>query len=110
MHYDITAVISCEYERSFLAVRWYFNGAGKSFLRFDGETLQKRGSGYDSGEYDIQDDGSMVIKRTDVKHEGTYKIAVLHSDGSSSQENIAIFIIGKLTFAIKIHKLKVLDM
>ncbi|XP_071815838.1 uncharacterized protein [Apostichopus japonicus] len=93
LHYDITAVISCEYERSFLTVRWYFNGAGKSFLRFDGETLQKRGSGYDSGEYDIQDDGSMVIKRTDVKHEGIYKIAVLHSDGSSSQENIAIFIV-----------------
>lgn len=87
------AVVSCVYERDFHTVRWYFSGTDTSFLRIDGS--KKSGSGYLSGEYDIEDDGSMVINAVNIQHERNYTISILHVDGSSSKTETMILVKGK---------------
>lgn len=90
---NVKSVISCQYESSFHAVRWYFNGNEESFLRID--RINKYGSGYDSGEFDIKSDGSMIINNPEIRNEGTYTISVLHGDGRSSKADMEVNIIGK---------------
>lgn len=83
------AIVSCEYDHSFLAVRWYFDGAEISFLRIDGTS--KSGSGIENGEFDIGDDGSMIITEVELKHEGMYTISVLHQSGTVSSKEIMVY-------------------
>ncbi|PIK54523.1 hypothetical protein BSL78_08597 [Apostichopus japonicus] len=91
---NVKSVISCQYESSFHAVRWYFNGNEESFLRID--RINKYGSGYDSGEFDIKSDGSMIINNPEIRNEGTYTISVLHGDGRSSKADMEVNIIVQL--------------
>lgn len=84
------AVVSCEYDRSFYAVRWYRNGEDFSFLRIDGKN--KGGTGYTSGEFDIQTDGSMVIPEVQLEHENNYTISVLDSTGVVHSRQLYLYV------------------
>ncbi|PIK54521.1 hypothetical protein BSL78_08595 [Apostichopus japonicus] len=85
------AVITCKYDRNFHTVRWYFTETDLSFLRIDG--TRKSGTGYSSGEYDILDDGSMVINEVNLSHERSYTVSILHSDGSNSRSEIMVIVL-----------------
>ncbi|XP_071816497.1 uncharacterized protein [Apostichopus japonicus] len=89
--YNQKAIISCDYTRSFYTVRWFLEDNENPLLRID--DTRKSGSGFVSGEYDIQVDGSMVIKRATVEHEGSYTMTVLGKDGSLTTGRINIHVV-----------------
>ncbi|PIK44388.1 hypothetical protein BSL78_18748 [Apostichopus japonicus] len=84
------AIISCEYDASFYTVRWYFDDSERSFLLIDGGT--KSGSGYESGDYDIAQNGDMIINRADANHDGKYKIIVLDKGGLGTSKTMMVFV------------------
>lgn len=86
------AIISCEYDSSFYTVRWYFNDSERSFLLIDGGT--KSGDGYESGDYDIAENGDMIIKRADANHDGKYKIIVLDKGGLGTSKIMMVHVTG----------------
>ncbi|XP_071816484.1 uncharacterized protein [Apostichopus japonicus] len=92
--YNQKAIISCDYTRSFYTVRWFLEGNEKPLLRID--DTRKSGSGFASGEYDIQMDGSMVIERATLEHEGSYTMTVLGKDGSLTTGRINIHVVEPL--------------
>lgn len=86
------AAVSCTYDSSFHTVRWYRYGSDESLLRIDGQ--KKSGSGFTSGEFDIEADGTMIITEVDIKHEGNYTISVLGVDGRGTRQELQIYVIG----------------
>ncbi|XP_071816980.1 uncharacterized protein [Apostichopus japonicus] len=84
------AIISCEYDASFYTVRWYFDDSERSFLLIDGGT--KSGNGYESGDYDITQNGDMIINRADANHDGKYKIIVLDKGGLGTSKTMMVFV------------------
>ncbi|PIK54524.1 hypothetical protein BSL78_08598 [Apostichopus japonicus] len=85
------AAVSCTYDISFHTVRWYRYGSDESFLRIDGQ--KKSGSGFTSGEFDIEANGTMIITEVDIKHEGNYTISVLGVDGRGTRQELQIYVI-----------------
>ncbi|XP_071816478.1 uncharacterized protein [Apostichopus japonicus] len=104
--YNQKAIISCDYTRSFYTVRWFLEDNENPLLRID--DMRKSGSGLASGEYDIQMDGSMVIKRATMEHEGSYTMTVLGKDGSSTTGRINIHVVVPL-IDLTINKCSVSD-
>lgn len=94
VHRYSSANISCDHDPSFYTVRWYFNDNEVSFLLIDGGS--KGGSGYESGEYDITEEGVMIIKRAEAKHEGSYKIVVLGKGGLGGSQTMMVYVTGKI--------------
>lgn len=94
IHRYSSANISCDHDTSFYTVRWYFNDNEVSFLLIDGGS--KGGSGYESGEYDITEEGVMIIKRAEAKHEGSYKIVVLGKGGLGGSQTMMVYVTGKI--------------
>ncbi|PIK44390.1 putative neuroglian-like isoform 2 [Apostichopus japonicus] len=90
IHRYSSANISCDHDTSFYTVRWYFNDNEVSFLLIDGGS--KGGSGYESGEYDITEEGVMIIKRAETKHEGSYKIVVLGKGGLGGSQTMMVYV------------------
>lgn len=58
--------------------------------------LQKSGSGYSSGEYDINDNGSLIIHNVSITHDGTFTAIRFQSKQEKTVPNyIRVIVTGK---------------
>ncbi|KAJ8051008.1 Protein NLRC5 [Holothuria leucospilota] len=76
-----TGIIDCSSQVHFSGVLWYDTRdylLAEPILHY--RRSLKTGSGYDSGEYDILQNGSLVIQEVLLKHERTFTVAYLHSE------------------------------
>ncbi|KAJ8017883.1 hypothetical protein HOLleu_44446 [Holothuria leucospilota] len=75
-----TGMIDCHFKEGFHAVAWYNSAdlaARKTIMQIINGV--KEGKGYDSGEYDICSNGSLIINNVTLGHEHNYTVVVLHS-------------------------------
>lgn len=76
-----TATISCLFPENFFGVLWYnssefvFNDPLVDYRNF-----VKKGAGYTSGEFNIHNNGSLIINYVTLEHEHTFKVAYLPSE------------------------------
>lgn len=69
-------MILCHFPDGFSSVHWYntLNIIDDDpTLNYEGGSI-KSGSGYDSGEFDIQFDGSLLINNVTLNHETTFTV------------------------------------
>lgn len=84
-------IIYCAFEDGFLAITWYHVGEGKPLLLYqDGS---KSGEGFQSGEFDIYPNGSLIIMNVTVDHESVYRV----TKASSGSEPIVFYSISVYT-------------
>lgn len=86
--------ISCECNPLFSTVYWFLYDSDISILFIDDGV--KGGSGLDSGEYDITDDGAMTINSADKQHNGKYKVFVLDQSGKGTTKTLMVHITGRI--------------
>lgn len=68
-------VVSCQFTDGFTSIHWYNSSDYISDLPVVSyENTKKSGEGFESGEFDIQEDGSLVINRVAIKHETTFSV------------------------------------
>lgn len=66
-------IIQCFFQEDLYAVSWFYFERKESILLY--KESEKRGIGYTSGEFDIFENGSLVIKNVSVDHETTYLVS-----------------------------------
>lgn len=73
--------ITCPITENALVVSWYnsTNYVNDYPIIYLSDSI-KGGVGYDSGEYDILLDGSLVVNNVSMKHEGIFTLSVLYRD------------------------------
>ncbi|KAJ8018902.1 NLR family CARD domain-containing protein 4 [Holothuria leucospilota] len=74
------ATIHCTFQEGFYSVLWYNTSVyikSDPIIRYS--DLLKSGYGYESGEFDVYSNGSLIIKNVSVRHEGIYTAAYLHN-------------------------------
>ncbi|PIK57617.1 putative immunoglobulin superfamily member 10 isoform X2, partial [Apostichopus japonicus] len=83
-------LIPCSCNGSSLAlIAWVNVNEGKTLLLRHDDV--KRGDGYESGEYDIYPDGSLVINNVTASHESVYRVSTAISIfGSRISKNICV--------------------
>ncbi|KAJ8037451.1 NACHT, LRR and PYD domains-containing protein 3 [Holothuria leucospilota] len=68
-------VIHCRFPLDFRSIYWYDNVTDEDAQpTLTYKDLVKGGPGYESGEFDIFRNGSLIIKRTSLLHEKTFKV------------------------------------
>ncbi|KAJ8049796.1 hypothetical protein HOLleu_02700 [Holothuria leucospilota] len=76
-----TSTVQCLFHRDFFAVLW-FNTTNypeeDPILRY--QNMKKYGAGYNSGEFDIHPNGSLIINHVLLSHEHTFKVGYAHFD------------------------------
>ncbi|PIK47939.1 hypothetical protein BSL78_15209 [Apostichopus japonicus] len=66
-------IVQCSFNENYLAVAWYNVNEMKPILLYkDGV---KTGDGFDSGEFDIYPNGSLVIRTVAIKYEAVYTVS-----------------------------------
>ncbi|PIK53627.1 hypothetical protein BSL78_09480 [Apostichopus japonicus] len=70
-------IIQCAFTESLLAITWYDVDKGDPILFYkDGVTS---GQGYESGEFDIYPNGSLVIRNVSINHESDFRVTKIIS-------------------------------
>lgn len=70
-------IIQCAFTESLLAISWYDVAKGDPILFYkDGVTS---GQGYESGEFDIYPNGSLVIRNVSINHESDFRVTKIIS-------------------------------
>ncbi|PIK33929.1 hypothetical protein BSL78_29252, partial [Apostichopus japonicus] len=70
-------IIQCAFTESLLAITWYDVDKGDPILFYkDGVTS---GQGYESGEFDIYPNGSLVIRNVGINHESDFRVTKIIS-------------------------------
>lgn len=90
-----TATISCNFERRFYGVFWFnttnITSSERPFMIIT--ESQKSGRGYTSGEFDIKDNGSLIINKVSLQHDISFTVNVLYtSDGDPNIENVRVIV------------------
>lgn len=70
-----SGVIECEFNEDFSTINWYYKldiTEGPPTISYTNE--EKQGKGYKSGEFDIQEDGSLIINNVTIEHETTFTV------------------------------------
>ncbi|KAJ8049589.1 hypothetical protein HOLleu_02391 [Holothuria leucospilota] len=97
-------MVDCHFKEGFHAVVWYNSAdlaTGKTIMQIiDGV---KEGKGYDSGEYDICSNGSLIINNVTLGHEHNYTVVVLHSQNEDpilQQIKVVVTVMPSMPFPI----------
>ena len=57
----------------------------------------KSGTGFDSGEYDVHSNGSLIIQNVSLSHDHFFRALVMYSDfNQDCTEDIRVIVIGKI--------------
>lgn len=102
-------IVNCSFATGFYGVYWYDTDdlTLSAFMFYANEN--KGGKGYDSGEFDILPDGSLVINIVGVKHEIPFTVVYMETVHTISpvQKKVQLTVIGKETktyfFAYNLH-------
>lgn len=90
-------VVKCSFIDGFVSINWYFNldvTEGPPTIRFTNQEVT--GEGYESGEFDITPDGSLIIKNVTVQHETRFTVYEVESpDDIPRRHYVDIVTIGK---------------
>lgn len=72
---ETRGVVSCQFTDGFTSIHWYNSSDYISDLPVVSyENTKKSGEGFETREFDIQEDGSLVINRVAIKHETTFSV------------------------------------
>ncbi|KAJ8031734.1 NLR family CARD domain-containing protein 4 [Holothuria leucospilota] len=73
--------VSCSFHEEFYAVLWYTAAdlEGRPTLSYQNEI--KTGGGYESGEFDIHSNGSLIINNVSLDHNDMFTVAYIHFKG-----------------------------
>lgn len=92
-----TATLNCSFPVDYFGIFWY-NTADYIFaypIVYLKDSI-KAGEGYESGEFDINDDGSLVILNISLEHDHNFTGTLLESpDSRTIVINVAVFVIVK---------------
>lgn len=72
-----SGTISCSFPNDFSSVHWYYNldvTDGPPTLSYELQDQTVNGDGYDSGEFDINPDGSLIINNVSVHYETNFTV------------------------------------
>ncbi|PIK59940.1 hypothetical protein BSL78_03160 [Apostichopus japonicus] len=74
VEYKTRGLIHCNFPPEFISVYWYDvdNSEAKPVLMYDRTT--KTGEGFIRGEYDIQSNGTLIIRNVSMSHEKVFKV------------------------------------
>ncbi|XP_071835934.1 cell adhesion molecule CEACAM5-like isoform X5 [Apostichopus japonicus] len=86
-------IINCNFEPGYGDFYWYDDTIDHtSIIRL--ENGVKSGKGYDSNEYDVSQNGSLVIKNVQLKHEREYKVIRYGGEHQIMEYRITFSVIG----------------
>lgn len=89
-----SGLIQCSFNGSFSVVAWYNVDEMRSILLYQDGV--KSGDGYESGEFDIHANGSLVIQSVTVEHEAVYSVTrAISSAVSAVSYDIRVYTTGK---------------
>ncbi|KAJ8019219.1 NLR family CARD domain-containing protein 4 [Holothuria leucospilota] len=80
LNFGATGTLNCVFHEEFFSVLWYNTtdySHNDPILHY--QNLIKSGSGYDSGEYDIHPNGSLVINEVLLQHETVFTVAYVQT-------------------------------
>ncbi|KAJ8019016.1 NLR family CARD domain-containing protein 4 [Holothuria leucospilota] len=80
MNYGEIGTINCIFHDDFFSVLWFdtkYDRQSKPILHY--QDFTKSGAGYDSGEFDIHSNGSLIITNVSLEHETTFTALYVHS-------------------------------
>lgn len=98
MHFDVTqakticnspqylelgkkGTITCRFPKDFFAVLWYTSiDFGNSRPTVEYQNKLKTGPGYESGEFDVHPDGSLIVTEVLLRYEDVFTVAYLPSE------------------------------
>lgn len=94
--YGEEGMISCYFRPNFQTIIWFDETSTRDpFIRLEHDT--KSGRGYDSGKYDVLQNGSLVIKTIEFINEQQYiTVAVIFGSTNITEFSILFFVIGEL--------------
>lgn len=75
-----SGVVRCTFDGGYHSVYWYKNTniiGQKPFI--EDTPSGTAGPGYESGEFDINEDGSLIINEVFLEHEATFTVTTFHS-------------------------------
>lgn len=86
-----TGYVHCQFPSKFNAIYWYENATDGNIVPvLSYSHLVKTGSKYESGEYDILSNGSLVIKNVSIYHERTFKVMCI--DEGDLSRSFVVFV------------------
>lgn len=90
-------IIKCSFDAKFYSVFWYNSNDtvnDEPILNFKEKV--KSGRGYLSGEYDVADDGSLIINETTLQHERTFTALLFRTRSEPPEINtVSVIITGE---------------
>lgn len=92
-----SGTIVCSFSDNFSSIHWYYKltitegPATVSYIK----NQNVEGAGYDSGEFDIRSDGSLIINNVSVEHEIKFTVYEYETD----QESLARHDIDLITYS-----------
>ncbi|KAJ8050519.1 NLR family CARD domain-containing protein 4 [Holothuria leucospilota] len=93
-----SGTIICVFHRDFVRVLWYNTTDylhTNPILHYNGESI-KSGLGYESGEFDIFPNGSLIISEVSLEHDHTFKVAyVPFEDSQPTLVDVEIIVLVK---------------
>lgn len=92
-----SSTVNCYFKATFISVHWYDSPNYFDFKPLISSHITSlEGPGYTSGEFDIQDDGSLVIKNVSLEHEKVFTVVVITSnDDDPEAYSVSVNVIGK---------------
>lgn len=81
--------IKCSFQEGFYGVYWYNSVDVTQNPFFYYEQLKKSGKGFETGEFDVENDGSLVIRNVSLQHDHEFTVAIL---SQKTDEAISIII------------------
>lgn len=89
--------ILCSFKEDFDSINWYFNldvTDGPPTVSYENQIV--RGEGVETGEFDIREDGSLIINNVSIKHETRFTVyEVETADHLPIRHDVDIVTIGK---------------
>lgn len=100
MEYRTRGLILCQFPQDeFDSIYWYDNtnvSEAEPTLTYDGK--EKNGDGYFSGEFDIHDNGTLIINNVSLLHEKNFKVVWFLLSELFNTYHIEVEVTGKDNF------------
>lgn len=95
LEYKTRGFIHCKFPQDFNSVYWYDvdNSDAKPILTYDRTT--KTGEGFIRGEYDIQSNGTLIIRNVSMSHEKVFKVICFRPRELFNTYQIEVIVTGK---------------
>ncbi|XP_071852227.1 uncharacterized protein [Apostichopus japonicus] len=103
LEFGKSGALDCSFPKEYFGIYWYDSvDVTKQPLLYIQEG-QKRGHGYESGEYDIHPDGSLLIYRVTIEHERSFTAVLFETSISNLEPNevvVNVFARPRITFPV----------